>query len=76
MAVNREEYKSESITFFTFFPKFPGFFPRRDVKITLSSWNGSKCPTEFLEWRSMILFGLYSGQRLGDIAKLTWANIG
>lgn len=27
------------------------------------------------EWRSMILFGLYTGQRLGDIAKLTWANI-
>jgi len=22
----------------------------------------------------MILFGLYSGQRLGDIAKLTWWN--
>jgi len=28
------------------------------------------------EWKSMILFGLYSGQRLGDIAKLTWANLG
>jgi len=27
------------------------------------------------EWTSMILFGLYSGQRLGDIAKLTWENI-
>jgi len=27
------------------------------------------------EWKSMILFGLYSGQRLGDIATLTWANI-
>jgi integrase len=27
------------------------------------------------EWKSMILFGLYSGQRLGDIAVLTWANI-
>ena len=27
------------------------------------------------EWTSMILFGLYSGQRLGDIAKLTWANL-
>ncbi|HEY4782808.1 MAG TPA: phage integrase N-terminal SAM-like domain-containing protein, partial [Chthoniobacterales bacterium] len=24
------------------------------------------------EWRSMILFGLYSGQRLGDIATLRW----
>jgi len=27
------------------------------------------------EWRSMILFGLYSGQRLGDIATLRWNNI-
>jgi integrase len=27
------------------------------------------------EWKSMILFGLYTGQRLGDVARLTWANI-
>ena len=27
------------------------------------------------EWKSMILFGLYSGQRLGDVARLTWANL-
>jgi integrase len=27
------------------------------------------------EWQSMILFGLYTGQRLGDVAKLTWANL-
>jgi integrase len=27
------------------------------------------------EWRSMILFGLYTGQRLSDIAALTWSNI-
>jgi integrase len=27
------------------------------------------------EWRSLILFGLYSGQRLGDIVSLTWNNI-
>jgi integrase len=27
------------------------------------------------EWRSMILFGLYTGQRLGDLASLTWANV-
>ncbi|HZS17409.1 MAG TPA: tyrosine-type recombinase/integrase [Candidatus Udaeobacter sp.] len=27
------------------------------------------------EWRSMILFGLYTGQRLGDVATLTWQNI-
>jgi integrase len=27
------------------------------------------------EWRSMILFGLYSGQRLMDIAQLRWNNL-
>ena len=27
------------------------------------------------EWRSMILFGIYTGQRLGDLATLTWRNI-
>jgi integrase len=27
------------------------------------------------EWAGLILFGLYSGQRLGDIARLTWQNI-
>jgi integrase len=27
------------------------------------------------EWVGMILFGLYTGQRIGDIARLTWQNI-
>jgi integrase len=27
------------------------------------------------EWRGMVLFGLYTGQRLGDCAGLTWDNI-
>lgn len=27
------------------------------------------------EWRSLILFGIYTGQRLGDLAKLRWANV-
>ena len=27
------------------------------------------------EWRSVIYFGLYTGQRIGDIARLTWENI-
>ena len=27
------------------------------------------------EWKSLIRFGLYTGQRLGDIALLTWAGI-
>jgi integrase len=27
------------------------------------------------EWQSLILFGLYTGQRLGDLARLDWKNI-
>lgn len=27
------------------------------------------------EWRSMILFGLYTGQRLGDVSRLDWKNV-
>jgi len=27
------------------------------------------------EWRGMIIFGIYTGQRLGDLAKLTWQNL-
>jgi len=27
------------------------------------------------EWRSMVLFGLYTGQRIGDVSLLTWQNI-
>lgn len=27
------------------------------------------------EMRSLVLFGLYTGQRLGDLASLTWANV-
>ena len=27
------------------------------------------------EWRSMVKFGLYTGQRLSDIAALTWAQV-
>ena len=27
------------------------------------------------EWISMIMFGLYTGQRLGDVATLRWSNI-
>jgi integrase len=27
------------------------------------------------EWRSLIFFGLYTGQRLGDLARLPWQNV-
>lgn len=33
------------------------------------------CETATGEWRSMILFGLYTGQRLGDLATLRWHSI-
>lgn len=28
-----------------------------------------------VEWRGMVLFGLYSGQRLGDLSRLTWRAV-
>jgi site-specific recombinase XerC len=27
------------------------------------------------EWTGIVLFGLYTGQRLGDVARLTWQNV-
>ena len=27
------------------------------------------------EWRGLVLFGLYTGQRLGDLARLTWRAV-
>lgn len=27
------------------------------------------------EWKSLVLFGLYTGQRLGDLVKLRWSNL-
>ncbi len=27
------------------------------------------------EWRSLVLFGLYTGQRIGDLARLRWSNV-
>ncbi len=27
------------------------------------------------EWRSLVLFGFYTGQRLGDLARLRWNNV-
>jgi integrase len=30
---------------------------------------------EDAEWRGLVLFGLYLGQRLGDLAKLTWRSV-
>ena len=28
-----------------------------------------------MEWRGLVLFGLYLGQRLGDLSKLTWRTV-
>jgi integrase len=27
------------------------------------------------EWKSLVLFGFYTGQRLGDLARLRWSNV-
>lgn len=42
-------------------------FTMPELKLLLTKASG--------EWKSIILFGIYTGQRLGDIAALTWANI-
>jgi len=46
-------------------PRRPFTVP--ELKAVLSIADG--------EWRSMIMFGIYTGQRLADIASLTWQNI-
>ncbi len=48
-------------------PKIRRAFTLQELQILLSAAEG--------EWRSLILFGLYTGQRLGDLARLTWQNI-
>jgi integrase len=42
-------------------------FTIREIRRVLRAADG--------EWRGIILFGLYTGQRLGDIANLTWQNV-
>jgi integrase len=34
-----------------------------------------KACSDDAEWRGLVLFGLYLGQRLGDLAKLTWRAV-
>ena len=34
-----------------------------------------KACSEDAEWRGLVIFGLYLGQRLGDLAKLTWRAV-
>jgi integrase len=34
-----------------------------------------KACADDVEWRGLVLFGLYLGQRLGDLAKLTWRAV-
>lgn len=46
--------------------------PRRPFSLEeLRSAVGVASP----EWRSLIMFGLYTGQRLGDLARLRWSQI-
>lgn len=42
-------------------------FTLGEIKVILDNCND--------EWRSMVLFALYTGQRLGDIANLKWSQI-
>ncbi|HEU5077804.1 MAG TPA: tyrosine-type recombinase/integrase [Opitutaceae bacterium] len=42
-------------------------FTIEEVKLLLDQATG--------EWRGLILFGFYTGQRLGDIARLRWTNV-
>lgn len=42
-------------------------FTSPELRALLSAASG--------EWRSIILFGIYTGQRLNDIALMTWANV-
>jgi integrase len=42
-------------------------FTLKELKLILAACND--------EWRSLVLFGFYSGGRLGDLATLTWENI-
>jgi len=42
-------------------------FTVKEMKTILTHASG--------EWKGIILFGLYTGQRLKDIARLTWENI-
>lgn len=43
-------------------------FTLTEIKKLLKAAKGS-------EWEGMILFGIYTGQRLGDLARLTWQVI-
>lgn len=42
-------------------------FTLDELKLVLANASG--------EWRGLVIFGLYTGQRLRDIARLTWQNI-
>jgi integrase len=44
-------------------------FTLTEIKRILKACGGD------VEWRGLILFGLYLGQRLGDLAKLTWRAV-
>jgi integrase len=42
-------------------------FTQEEIRLVLAQAD--------MEWRSMILFGLYTGQRLSDIAGFTWKQV-
>jgi len=42
-------------------------FTRDELRMILDAARG--------EWRALVAFGLYTGQRIGDLARLTWQNV-
>jgi integrase len=44
-------------------------FTLTEIKRILKACSGDE------EWKGLVLFGLYLGQRLGDLAKLTWRAV-
>lgn len=47
---------------------------RRDFTVSEIKRILKACEDHF-EWRGLVLFGLYLGQRLGDLARLTWRAV-
>lgn len=71
-AAHKENLVSENVAEFVDTVKKKGGYERRPFTIAelKAVWNVADP-----EWKSMILFGLYTGQRLSDLASLRWDQI-
>jgi len=56
-----------------------GYIKRQDRQVTRRPFTMDEIRSVLAaaspEWKSLIVFGLYTGQRLGDLASLTWGNL-